>query len=161
GVAPCGAAASSGIDLFHGLLQRCNELVGSVATSKIVSGSAAMVLSLGLVCGPQSAMLAERFDTRFRYSATSLSYQLAAPLAGGLTSIIAVILLTGKSSLAALGLTNVVIDVGAGSWQAVAGCAVALAAVSLASTCGLKELSRADISCEVVSPAAALAVGGR
>ncbi len=110
----------------------------------------AVVLSLAFfhawVYGPQAALIAERFGTRSRYSGASLGYQLAAPFAGGLAPIIALLLLSGKTSLSALGLSNVVVNIGAGSWQAVAVYMVILAAISFASVLGLKELSHADIS---------------
>ncbi len=109
-----------------------------------------VVLSLTVfhawVYGPQAALIAERFGTRSRYSGASLGYQLAAPFAGGLAPIIALLLLTGKSSLAALGLKGVVINIGAGSWQSVAIYILVLAVISFASVLGLKELTKADIS---------------
>src|ERR671935_2921583 len=110
----------------------------------------AVVLSL-TVChaweyGPQAALIAERFGTRSRYSGASLGYQLAAPFAGGLAPIIALLLLNGKTSLGALGLSKVVVNIGGGSWQAVSIYIVILAAISFASVLGLKELSQADIS---------------
>ena len=111
----------------------------------------AVVLSLALfhawVYGPQAALIAERFGTRSRYSGASLGYQLAAPFAGGLAPIIALLLLNGKTSLAALGLSKVVVNLGgAGSWQAVSIYIIILAAISFVSVLGLKELTRADIS---------------
>ena len=110
----------------------------------------AVVLSLAVfhawMYGPQAALIAERFGTRARYSGASLGYQLAAPFAGGPAPIIALLLLTGKSTLAALGLSKVVVNIGAGSWQAVAFYIVVLAAISFAAVLGLKELTTADIS---------------
>jgi MFS family permease len=110
----------------------------------------AVVLSLAIfhawVYGPQAALIAERFGTRSRYSGASLGYQLAAPFAGGLAPIIALILLNGKSSLSALGLSGVVINIGAGSWQSDSIYIIVLAVISFASVLGLKELTRADIS---------------
>jgi MFS family permease len=110
----------------------------------------AVVLSLTVfhawVYGPQAALIAERFGTRSRYSGASLGYQLAAPFAGGLAPIIALVLLTGKSSLSALGLKGVVINIGAGSWEAVGFYMLVLAVISFGSVLGLKELTRADIS---------------
>jgi MFS family permease len=110
----------------------------------------AVVLSLTVchawVYGPQAALIAERFGTRARYSGASLGYQLAAPFAGGPAPIIALLLLTGKSTLAALGLSKVVINIGAGSWQAVALYIVVLAAISFAAVLGLKDVTTADIS---------------
>jgi len=98
------------------------------------------------VYGPQAALIAERFGTRSRYSGASLGYQLAAPFAGGLAPIIGVLLLNGKSSLSALGLSKVIVNIGAGSWQAVATYMIVLAVISFVSVLGLKELYRADIS---------------
>ena len=110
----------------------------------------AVVLSLGFfhswVYGPQAAMIAERFSTRSRYSGASLGYQLAAPFAGGLAPIIALLLLNGKTSLTALGLSGVTLNIGIGSWQAVAIYMIVLSVISFASVLGLKELSQADIS---------------
>ena len=110
----------------------------------------AVILSLAFfhawVYGPQAAMIAERFSTRSRYSGASLGYQLAAPLAGGLAPIIALLLLNGKTSLAALGLSGVVVNVGVGSWQAVSIYVIVLAVISFASVLGLKEMTHADIS---------------
>jgi MFS family permease len=119
------------------------------------SGSAglfilAVVLSLALfhawVYGPQAALIAERFGTRTRYSGASLGYQLAAPFAGGLAPIIALLLLNGKTTLSALGLPKVVVNIGSGSWQAVSVYIIVLGVISFLSVLGLKELSRADIS---------------
>ena len=111
----------------------------------------AIVLSLALfhawVYGPQAALIAERFGTRSRYSGASLGYQLAAPFAGGLAPIMALLLLNGKTSLAALGLNKVVVNLGgAGSWQAVSVYIIILAVISFGSVLGLKELTKADIS---------------
>jgi MFS family permease len=110
----------------------------------------AVILSLTIfhawVYGPQAALIAERFGTRSRYSGASLGYQLAAPFAGGLAPIIALLLLNGKTSLAALGLSKVTVNIGAGSWQAVSIYIIVLAVISFLSVLGLKELTRADIS---------------
>ena len=110
----------------------------------------AVVLSLAVfhawVYGPQAALIAERFGTRSRYSGASMGYQLAAPFAGGLAPIIALLLLTGKSSLSALGLPGTIVNVGAGSWQAVAVYIIVLAAISFGSVLALKDLTHADIS---------------
>src|SRR5579859_920496 len=109
-----------------------------------------VVLSLAIfhawVYGPQAALIAERFGTRARYSGASLGYQLAAPFAGGLAPIIALVLLNGKTTLSALGLSGVVINIGGGSWQAVSIYIIVLGAISFASVLGLKELTHADIS---------------
>jgi MFS family permease len=110
----------------------------------------AVVLSLTIfhawVYGPQAALIAERFGTKSRYSGASLGYQLAAPFAGGLAPIIALLLLNGKTSLGALGLSETTVNIGAGSWQAVAVYVIVLAVISFLCVLGLKELTRADIS---------------
>jgi MFS family permease len=110
----------------------------------------AVVLSLTIfhawVYGPQAALIAERFGTKSRYSGASLGYQLAAPFAGGLAPIIALLLLNGKTSLGALGLSETTVNIGAGSWQAVAVYMIILAVISFVCVLGLKELTRADIS---------------
>jgi MFS family permease len=110
----------------------------------------AVILSIPVfhawVYGPQAALIAERFGTRSRYSGASLGYQLAAPFAGGLAPIIALLLLNGKTSLAALGLSGTTISIGAGSWQAVSIYMIVLAVISFLSVLGLKELTHADIS---------------
>ncbi|GCE18560.1 MFS transporter [Dictyobacter kobayashii] len=122
-------------------------LMNSGSTVLFVLG---VVLSLAFfhswVYGPQAAMIAERFSTRSRYSGASLGYQLAAPLAGGLAPIIALLLLNGKTNLSALGRSDVIVNIGAGSWQAVSIYIIILAAISFASVLGLKELTHADIS---------------
>ncbi len=110
----------------------------------------AVILSLAVfhawVYGPQAALIAERFGTRSRYSGASLGYQLAAPFAGGLAPIIALLLLNGKTNLAVLGLKSANVTIGAGSWQAVAIYIVVLSIISFGSVLGLKELTNADIS---------------
>ncbi|GCE31750.1 MFS transporter [Dictyobacter alpinus] len=110
----------------------------------------AVILSLAIfhswVYGPQAAMIAERFSTRSRYSGASLGYQLAAPLAGGLAPIIALLLLNGKTTLSALGRSDVVVNIGAGSWQAVSIYVIVLSSISFVSVLGLKEMTHADIS---------------
>jgi MFS family permease len=105
----------------------------------------AIVISLALchawVYGPQAALIAERFGTRSRYSGASLGYQLAAPCAGGLAPIITTLLLAGKSSLSALGLSKVEVNIGSGSWQAVSIYIVVLGIISFLSVLGLRELT--------------------
>ena len=110
----------------------------------------AVVLSFAIchawVYGPQAALIAERFGTRSRYSGASLGYQLASPFAGGLAPIIALLLLNGKTTLSALGLSGVTINIGGGSWQAVSIYMIVLGVISFVCVLGLKELSKADIS---------------
>ena len=66
---------------------------------------------------------------------------------GGLRPLPIPVLLNGKGSLAALGLSSVVVNLGfPGSWQAVSIYMLVLAVISFASVLGLKELTRADIT---------------
>ena len=122
-------------------------LMNTKVTGLFILGVAASVAFFhAWVYGPQAALIAERFGTRSRYSGASLGYQLAAPFAGGLAPIIALLLLNGKTTLSALGLSGVVVNIGSGSWQAVSIYIIVLAVISFASVLGLKELTRADIS---------------
>lgn len=125
-------------------------LLNSGVTALVVLG---IIISLpvfhGWVYGPQAAMIAENFRTSSRYSGASLGYQLAAPFAGGLAPIIALLLLNGKTSLADLGLGSVSISIGGnGSWQAVAIYIIVLALISFFSVLALKDLTHADITGE-------------
>lgn len=54
----------------------------------------------GAMYGPQAAFLSELFGTKVRYSGTSIGYQLASIVAGGLAPIIAVWLYTSFSGYA-------------------------------------------------------------
>jgi MFS transporter, MHS family, shikimate and dehydroshikimate transport protein len=56
----------------------------------------ALILSIGgngLLLGPQAAFFSELFDAHVRYSGASFSYQVASMLAGGLTPLLATLLL--------------------------------------------------------------------
>ncbi len=112
--------------------------------------SLAVILSICVfhawVYGPQAALIAERFGTKARYSAASLGYQLAAPFAGGLAPIIALLLLNGETNLSALGLSHTTISIGVGSWQYVSIYMIILAVISFLCVLGLKDLTKADIS---------------
>jgi hypothetical protein len=122
-------------------------LMNTKVTGLFILGVAASVAIFhAWVYGPQAALIAERFGTRSRYSGASLGYQLAAPFAGGLAPIIGLLLLNGKTSLSALGLSKVTVNIGGGSWQAVSIYIIVLAVISFASVLGLKELTHADIS---------------
>lgn len=111
-----------------------------------VAIAASLAIFHGWVYGPQAAMIAERFGTRSRYSGASMGYQLAAPFAGGLAPIIALLLLSGKTNLAALGLKSVTLGIGSGSWQNVAAYLVVLSVLGFLATLGLRELTKSDIS---------------
>ena len=120
-----------------------NSKVGALFLLAVV---ASLAFFHAWVYGPQAALIAERFGTRSRYSGASLGYQLAAPFAGGLAPIIALLLLAGKTNLAALGLSKVEVNIGSGSWQADSIYIIILAVISFVSVLGLKELTHADIS---------------
>jgi len=134
-------------------------LLNTENTALVVIG---IIISIALchawVYGPQAALIAERFGTRSRYSGASLGYQLAAPFAGGLAPIIALLLVSGKNTLKDLGLPNVTVNIGKGSWQAVSIYIIVLAVISFVSVLGLQELTQADISGDmkrkVTAPAA-------
>ncbi len=117
-----------------------------VAGLFILAVAASIAIFHAWVYGPQAALIAERFGTRSRYSGASLGYQLASPFAGGLAPIIALLLLNGKTTLSALGLSKVVVNIGGGSWQAVSIYMIILGVISFASVLGLRELTKADIS---------------
>ena len=112
--------------------------------------SLAVILSICVfhawVYGPQAALIAERYGTKQRNSAASLAYQLAAPFAGGLAPIIALLLLNGQTNLEALGLSHTTVSIGTGSWQYVSIYIIILAAISFLCVLGLKDLTKVDIS---------------
>jgi MHS family shikimate/dehydroshikimate transporter-like MFS transporter len=60
------------------------------------------VLGHNAMYGPQAAYFSELFGSRVRYSGTSVSYQLASVVAGGLAPFIATALLAawGKTAVA-------------------------------------------------------------
>jgi MFS family permease len=53
---------------------------------------------VGMMYGPQAALLAELFSTHVRYSGASMGYQLGAILGGGMAPIIATALLAAYAS---------------------------------------------------------------
>src|SRR5437763_3827196 len=122
----------------------------------LMNSANAVIFSIGVILsicvfhawvyGPQAALIAERFGTKERYSAASMGYQLAAPFAGGLAPIIALLLLKGETNLSALGLSHTTVSIGTGSWQNVSIYMIVLALISFLCVLGLKELTRADIS---------------
>ena len=65
----------------------------------VMSVVLALVLGHAAMYGPQASFFSELFGTRTRYSGASLGYQLSSVIAGGLSPIIATLLLkkTGKS----------------------------------------------------------------
>lgn len=103
-------------------------VAGSGSTIAVV---AAIVFGVNVVhdamYGPQAAWFAELFDTRVRYSGSSLGYQIGAVLSGGFAPLIAAALLAAG---------------GGRPWLIVAYFAV-LAAITVAAAYGARE-TRAD-----------------
>jgi MFS family permease len=62
-----------------------------------------IIFSIGIciswLYGPEAALIAERFETRLRYSGASLGYQLASITAGGSAPIIAAYLITNDKAI--------------------------------------------------------------
>lgn len=70
--------------------------------STLMIGAAVIValIAHAAMYGPQAAFIAERFDTRVRYSGTSLGYQLAGVPGGALAPVIAIALYNWSGSTA-------------------------------------------------------------
>jgi metabolite-proton symporter len=66
----------------------------ALTTLAVIGG----LLFHGAMYGPQAAFLSELFGTKVRYSGTSVGYQLASVVAGGLAPIVAVALYTSFDS---------------------------------------------------------------
>jgi metabolite-proton symporter len=98
---------------FFALLD--TKSTGAIDLAAIV----ALVLH-GAMYGPQAAFFTELFGTRVRYSGTSIGYQLASIIAGGLAPLIATALLAGFGSA-----TPVAVYVAAGAAITVLALAVA------------------------------------
>src|SRR5262249_8461510 len=81
-----------------------------VATVLVMAGGHALLYSV------QASLIPELFGTRLRYTGASLGYQLAAPVAGGLSPIIAATL----------------VELYPDQWAPLAGYIIAVSAVSLA-----------------------------
>ena len=103
----------------------------AAASGSAIAAVAAIVFGVNVVhdamYGPQAAWFAELFDTRVRYSGSSLGYQIGAVLSGGFAPLIA-------AALLAVG--------GGRPWLIVAYFAV-LAAITVAAANGARE-TRAD-----------------
>ncbi|GAA3440458.1 MFS transporter [Kutzneria kofuensis] len=68
------------------------------STWAIVSATTVALVLHGAMYGPQAAFFSELFGTRVRYSGSSIGYQLASILAGGLAPLIATALLAAFAS---------------------------------------------------------------
>jgi metabolite-proton symporter len=85
-----------------------------------------LTIGLGASYGPQSALFAEMFEARFRYSGASFSYAVGAVLGGGFAPLIATAL---QSST--------------GTSMSVSGYMVVVALISLLAVIGIRETRRA------------------
>ena len=68
---------------YYALLQTREPVWIIVATVMVLAGGHALLYSV------QASLIPELFGTRLRYTGASLGYQLAAPVAGGLSPLIA------------------------------------------------------------------------
>jgi hypothetical protein len=109
---------------YYALLHTRDPVWITVATVVALAGGHALVYSV------QASLIPELFGTRLRYTGASLGYQLAAPVAGGLSPVIA------------LGLARTF----PGAFWPLAQYVIVISAVSLACVYGLAETSRKDLS---------------
>jgi metabolite-proton symporter len=79
-------------------------MLDTKSTPLLIIATTVALLCHGAMYGPQAALFAELFRTGVRYSGSSIGYQLASVLAGGLAPLIATALLeaTGSSALISL-----------------------------------------------------------
>ncbi|MDQ1614277.1 MAG: hypothetical protein QOJ60_216 [Actinomycetota bacterium] len=108
-----------------------------VQSANAVAVFVAFVIGLGLlygtICGPLAAFWSELFDTRYRYTALSMLYQISGVVASGLTPLIAAWLVSR----------------GGGDLWWVAGYNVVVAAISLASARFLPETRGRDLDAPI------------
>ncbi|HKF54485.1 MAG TPA: MFS transporter [Blastocatellia bacterium] len=96
-------------------------LIETRSTSLMVlSVVLALVLGHAAMYGPQASFFSELFGTRTRYSGASLGYQLSSVIAGGLSPIIATLLLqrTGSSSPIAVFIIGLAVITSISVWLA-------------------------------------------
>jgi metabolite-proton symporter len=108
---------------YYALLDTRDPVWITVATVVALAGGHALVYSV------QASLIPELFGTRLRYTGASLGYQLAAPVAGGLSPVIA------------LGLVRTF----PGAYWPLAQYVILVSVVSLACVYGLAETSRKDL----------------
>ena len=73
-------------------------MLGSRSAGSIIVATTIALVLHGAMYGPQAAFFAELFGTRVRYSGSSIGYQLASILAGGLAPLVATALLAAFAS---------------------------------------------------------------
>jgi MFS family permease len=101
-------------------------LIDTRVTTLMIVAVVVLTAGLGLSYGPQSALFAEMFEARFRYSGASFSYAMGAVLGGGFAPLIAAWL-----------------QASTGTSLAVSAYMVAVALVSLAAVYAIREPNRA------------------
>lgn len=102
-------------------------LLDTTGFAAMVVAVVVLTVGLGLSYGPQSALFAEMFEARFRYSGASFSYAVGAVLGGGFAPLIAAALQQGY-----------------GTSMAVAAYMVVVAVISLVAVLLIRETHRPD-----------------
>ena len=100
-------------------------LIDTRAVTLMIISVIVLTVALGLSYGPQSALFAEMFEARYRYSGASFSYAVGAVLGGGFAPLIAAALQSGF-----------------GTSMAVAGYMVGVAVLSLVAVLVIRETHR-------------------
>jgi metabolite-proton symporter len=109
---------------YYALLETREPVWITVATVVALAGGHALLYSV------QAALIPELFGTRVRYTGASIGYQLAAPIAGGLSPVVAIWL----------------VQTFPGQFWPLAQYVILVSVVSLACVRGLAETSRKDLS---------------
>jgi metabolite-proton symporter len=73
-------------------------LVDTRSTALMIVAVIVLTIGLGASYGPQSALFAEMFEPRYRYSGASFSYAVGAVLGGGFTPLVATALQTSTGT---------------------------------------------------------------
>ena len=100
-------------------------LIDTRSTALMILSVIVLTIGLGASYGPQSALFAEMFDARYRYSGASFSYAVGAVLGGGFAPLIATWLQTST-----------------GTSLSVSGYMVAVAVISLLAVMAIRETRR-------------------
>ncbi|TWF76713.1 metabolite-proton symporter [Pseudonocardia hierapolitana] len=100
-------------------------LIDTRSTALMILAVIVLTIGLGASYGPQSALFAEMFDARYRYSGASFSYAVGAVLGGGFAPLIATALQTST-----------------GTSLSVSAYMVVVAVISLVAVIGIRETRR-------------------
>jgi MFS family permease len=73
-------------------------LVDTRSTALMIVAVILLTIGLGASYGPQSALFAEMFEPRYRYSGASFSYAVGAVLGGGFAPLVATALQTSTGT---------------------------------------------------------------